>query len=406
MSLTEHHDLRSGPTPWERDHVPPPSDPLPHDADIAIVGAGVMGAMLAERLSATGRSVALLDRRPPASGSTAASTALVMWEADVPLTHLAAKIGEAAAVARWRRVADTVARLAARIEADGLDGEKRDCGSLYLAGDLLDAAGLAAECELRRKHGLPSEYLPADAVAERFGIVPRAALLSGNSFEVHPVDLTLDLLRRARANGATLTWPCDAIGLARRADDVAIVCDCGTLHARQVIVAGGYERAPLFLPPAFDLISSYAIATDPGIAPLWREPAMIWEASDSYLYARADRDGRVIAGGGDATVVEAAARDRLIPERTAGIARDLSALTGRDVVARDRWAATFGSSPDGLPAIGPARPHTDDGARIWLASGFGGNGISFAALAAELLTAELTGTPDPDLALFDPYRFS
>ena len=43
--------------------------------------------------------------------------------------------------------------------------------------------------------------------------------------------------------------------------------------------------------------------------------------------------------------------------------------------------------------------------RLWLASGFGGNGITFAALAGELLTAELTGSPDPDLACFDPYRF-
>ena len=68
---------------------------------------------------------------------------------------------------------------------------------------------------------------------------------------------------------------------------------------------------------------------------------------------------------------------------------------------RERWAAVFGSSPDGLPAIG--RAANSDG--LWLAHGFGGNGITFAALAAELLTAELTGSPDPDLPCFDPYRF-
>lgn len=61
----------------------------------------------------------------------------------------------------------------------------------------------------------------------------------------------------------------------------------------------------------------------------------------------------------------------------------------------------FGTSPDGLPAIGRAA-NSD---RLWLASGFGGNGITFAALAAGLLAAELTGSPDPDLACFNPYRF-
>ena len=68
---------------------------------------------------------------------------------------------------------------------------------------------------------------------------------------------------------------------------------------------------------------------------------------------------------------------------------------------RERWAAVFGYSPDGLPAIG--RAANSEG--LWLAHGFGGNGITFAALAAELLTAELTGSPDPDLTCFDPYRF-
>lgn len=402
MPLTESHDLRSGATPWDDSWTPPSPDPLPdRPVDVAIVGAGVMGAMLAEQLSAAGKSVALIDRRPPASGSTAASTALVLWEADVPLSHLAARIGAQAAVARWRRVAAAVARLADRIDAERLcDGDRIDRASLYLDGDLLDEPGLRNEADLRRGHGLPSEFLPAAAVAERFGIAARPALVSGDSFEVDPVGLTLDLLARARANGATVAFPCDVRALTHDGA-VVVMTDQGDLCARDVILAGGYERAPLFLPPAFSLHTSFAIATAPGVAPLWRENAMIWEASERYLYARADADGRIIAGGGDEDYADPAARDRAIPAKAAAIAGDLSRLTGHEIEPRERWAALFGASPDGLPAIGRARP----GEHVWLASGFGGNGVTFAALAAELLTAELAGTPDPDLALFDPYRF-
>ena len=66
-----------------------------------------------------------------------------------------------------------------------------------------------------------------------------------------------------------------------------------------------------------------------------------------------------------------------------------------------QWAATFGSSPDGLPAIGRAAmmPH------LWLAACFGGNGITFASLAAEMLEWELNGIEDPDRSCFAPYRF-
>jgi glycine/D-amino acid oxidase-like deaminating enzyme len=127
MDLTERHDLRSGNPPWHVGSYPVASDPLPSGrVDVAICGAGVMGAMLAERLSSAGMSVALVDRRKPASGSTAASTALVLWEADVPLVKLAAVIGETEAVRRWRAVRRAVSDLAERIDGEGLDAERID----------------------------------------------------------------------------------------------------------------------------------------------------------------------------------------------------------------------------------------------------------------------------------------
>jgi glycine/D-amino acid oxidase-like deaminating enzyme len=181
-----------------------------------------------------------------------------------------------------------------------------------------------------------------------------------------------------------------------------LTTDRGELRAHSVIFATGYERPLFFCPPGFRLKSTYAFATAPDTAPLWRGNAMIWEAAQAYLYARADPDGRVIAGGGDETLLETSRRDALIAQKTDALAADLSKLVGKPVEPRERWAAVFGSSRDGLPAIG----RVGHSGRIWLASGFGGNGITFAALAAELLTAELTGSPDPDLACFDPCRFA
>jgi hypothetical protein len=53
VDLTERHDLRSGMRPWSTPGDCPPGDPLPRGrVDVAICGAGVMGAMLAERLAA------------------------------------------------------------------------------------------------------------------------------------------------------------------------------------------------------------------------------------------------------------------------------------------------------------------------------------------------------------------
>jgi glycine/D-amino acid oxidase-like deaminating enzyme len=174
------------------------------------------------------------------------------------------------------------------------------------------------------------------------------------------------------------------------------------VKARHVILAPGYERPTWFLPAAFSVGSSYAIATPAGRAPLWRENALIWEASSPYLYTRATADGRIIAGGEDEDFSDARRRDALIEVKGGTIAGKLAAMVAADDVEVDCvWSAAFGASPDGLPAIGRARNHDN----LWLASGFGGNGVTFAALAADLISAEFNGGADPDAECFDPYRF-
>lgn len=404
LALSESRDLRGGRPCWMAESSNTVcSDELPaNGVDIAIVGAGVMGSMLAERLAGMGNSVLLLDRRPPAHGSTAASTALVMWAADVPLTHLARSIGEDEAARRWRRVHSAARRLSERIDREGIECGRIDRPELYLAGTLLDEGELQAEGVARKKAGLPSSFLEAATVAARFGIAPRPALLSADSFEVDPVKLTLGMLALARQRGARVCFPADVVSLGSEADGLELtLADGRIVRAGQVILATGYERSTWFLPPAFAIGSSYAIATAPGTAPLWGEGAMIWEAATPYLYTRATADGRVIAGGEDEDFADATRRDALIKAKSGRISAKLGALVGDDIRIDCAWAASFGSSPDGLPAIGRVANHE----RLWLAAGFGGNGVTFAALGAELIAAELAGTPDPDAPCFDPYRF-
>lgn len=405
MSLTEPLDLRTGRVCWpEDDAALPPADPLPAGpVDVAIVGAGVMGAMLAERLTAEGRQVALIDRRPPARGATAASTALVMWPADIPLTALAQTWGEAEAARRWRRVHGAVLDLAARVADLGLRADWAPRPELYLAGDRLDEFGLRREAEARGAAGLPSRYLTPSDVAATFGLPPRPALLSQDAFSVDPMALTLELLAQARRRGASLTWPADVVSIAPAGDGVRLTTAGGaTLDAGQAVLATGYEAARDYLPPAFKLGSSFAIATGPGVAPLWRDGAMIWEAADPYLYARTTADGRIVVGGADEDFADAARRDALLPDKRRDLERRGAEMLGCDVLEADcAWAATFGTSPDGLPAIGAVRGFE----RLWLAAGFGGNGVTFASLAAGLIAAGLSGEPDPDAACFSPYRF-
>ena len=209
-------------------------------------------------------------------------------------------------------------------------------------------------------------------------------------------------MKLARGAGASVSYPVRVERLERSGEGVGVFCEGGArVEARHVVLATGYEAARIFLPEHFSLSSSFAIASKPGEAPAWRENALIWEASDPYLYARATSDGRIIVGGEDEDFVDPERRDALIGAKRASLEIKAAALIGRDDIVFDcAWAAAFGGSPDGLPAIGPAR-NMDN---VYLAYGYGGNGVTFASLGARLIESIVRGKPMPSARGFDPYR--
>jgi glycine/D-amino acid oxidase-like deaminating enzyme len=87
--------------------------PLERDesCDVAIIGAGVTGALIADRLTSDGLSVLVLDKREAAHGSTCASTGLLQYEIDVSLRELIELHGEQHAVRAYRLCAEAIDRI-------------------------------------------------------------------------------------------------------------------------------------------------------------------------------------------------------------------------------------------------------------------------------------------------------
>jgi glycine/D-amino acid oxidase-like deaminating enzyme len=125
---------------------------------------------------------------------------------------------------------------------------------------------------------------------------------------------------------------------------------------------------------------------------------MMWEAATPYLYVRTTPDGRVICGGEDEKFSDEEARDALLERKTKVLARKLrQLLPGIDSTVDFAWTGTFGETATGLPTIGavPGLPH------CWVALGYGGNGITYARVAADVICGALTGHPDCDADLYD-----
>jgi glycine/D-amino acid oxidase-like deaminating enzyme len=402
MSFSHTRDLRSGASIWSAHrHIRPPATRLRRStrADVVVVGAGITGSLVANALAECGLKPLVLERRRGAiRGSTAASTALLQFELDTPLTHLSRRLGERAAVQAWRCSHAAVNELRTQAHRLGIRAHLHSRPSLYLAGDVLDAAGLRREVRLRQRHGLPSEYLSRRALRHHFEIDRAAALLSHGNAEADPVALASAFLHRAVRMGARLHAPHEVVDLKTHRQGVTLATRDGLeIHTRRVVLCMGYELPKIVPTRSHRISSTWAMATAPQPERLWPQRALIWEASDPYLYLRSTVDGAVICGGEDEDFADEERRNAAIPAKTQRLQSKLARLMPQlDARARYAWAGSFGSSTSGMPSIGEIPGYRHCHAVL----GYGGNGITFSMLAARFLSQAVRGKPDPDAKLF------
>jgi len=368
------------------------------ETDIVIVGAGITGAFLAERFTRSGRRVVLIDRRQPATGSTAASTAMLLWELDSSLLEIEGRLGIEAAAQIAMRCRQQVGRIGRVVNELGIACDFRERSSLYLAGNKLDAADLREERRVRTHAGIEGAYLSGAELAA-LGFLGDGALLYGGAAEADPVKLALGLLEVAQRRGAIILGPATAEAYETTLSGVTVETREGDIvRAQTLVLANGYEM-PDFVPDdRHQLVSSWALATAPVTGEVWPDATLVWEASEPYLYMRSTAEGRVIVGGEDEEFADPDAREALTAAKIAALcakaAERCPALAGAE--AAFAWSGVFGQTDDSLPLIGPVpgRPH------CLAAFGYGGNGITFSAMAAEMLDAQLSGEPWADAHLF------
>jgi glycine/D-amino acid oxidase-like deaminating enzyme len=402
MGLTRTRDLRDGKAVWTAYKEPRIAGAKLRRstrADVVVVGAGISGALVAQGLAEAGCRALIVDRRRAALlGSTAASTALLQFELDTPLTQLSRLIGRRKAGRVWIASRDAVNELRTASHRLGIAAHLQTRPSLYLSGNVLDARGLQREAAARQRIGLASEYLNRGALRHHFGIDRPAALLSHGNAEADPVELAAGFLRRAIHAGAKFHAPHEVVDLHWTRRGTTLLTDDGIeIHAAQVILCTGYELAKIV--PASDnrIHSTWAIATRPQPHSLWPQRALIWEASDPYLYVRATDDGRVICGGEDANIADAARRDALTAVKSSRIEKKLGRVFPQlEPQAVMAWAGSFAASPTGMPTIGeiPGYP------RCYAVMGYGGNGITFSMLARRLIAAAILRRKTADAGLF------
>ena len=395
-------DLRSGHPFWLlKNGLLADYPSLKHDesCEVAVIGGGITGALVAYHLTREGVETVLVDTRDIGAGSTAASTALLQYEIDTELHELIGTVGEAHAVRSYRlglEAIETVERLSIEL--------KDDCGferktSLYLASRKSDVTKLRKEYDTRKAFGFHVEYLEAKDIESRASFTAPGAILSYGDAQVDPFRLTHRLIQAAAKQGLRVYDRCEVSKVESSDGGVLLhVNPSSRIRSRRVVFATGYESQKYLKQNVGVLKSTFALISEPlDSFEGWPDRALIWESARPYFYLRTTSDNRAIAGGEDVPFATAHKSEQLIARKTKKLQRRFADMFPRlDLEVSYTWSGTFGETKDGLAYIG----QTPEFPYAYFALGYGGNGITFSVIAAKIITDLHLGRPNPDVEIF------
>lgn len=411
--------------------------------EIAVIGAGVVGLAVAERLLSEGRQVTVIDPHPPGPsvGETAASYGnagtiadyavlpvgtpdvlknlpSLLFDRDSPLAIRRAALP---ALLPWlarfalqslpaaaERNARSIAALLSTATADWLDLgsriggadilQKRGCLYLYESARAFRAA--EQDMAFRRSLGVTVDLIGPEALRQMepglpemeggAAFFPKAVFLNDPGRMVGL--LAADVARQAEIVAAR------AEDLERQADGIVIKGPGLHLHARRVVIAAGAhsrrlaamagDRVPL------DTERGYHVEWDMASLPLTRP-----SCPTSRGFYLCPMQGRLRVAG---TVELGGLTAPPSPHRIAKLIEGARAIFPDLPEPSRHWMGFRPSIPDSVPVIGPSRR----GADVIHAYGHGHIGLTLAPVTARIVADLIAGrTPELALTPYLPHRF-
>jgi glycine/D-amino acid oxidase-like deaminating enzyme/nitrite reductase/ring-hydroxylating ferredoxin subunit len=368
-----------------------------YQVDVAIIGAGITGVTAAYLFKKAGYKVALIERGRVGGFDSANTTAHLTCVTDQRLSRLAAKFGKEAATAAWDGGRAAIDQIVKNIRDEDIKCDFAWVPGYFhapLDGDpAKERKSLAADAALASELGFPAEFLDAVPLVNRPGV----KFLHQAKF--NPLKYIGALLRTIPGQGSHVFENTEVGEIADRSLSVAdgkklIHCSYLFLATHTPLTGKSSLASAMLFQSKLFLYTSYAIGAriPAGAAP----EASFWDTAEPYHYLRIDRrrgfDYAILGGEDNKT-----GQRKNTSEPYRNLEKTLKKMIPEARVDH-QWSGQVIETPDGLPYIG------ESAHRQFIATGFGGNGMTFGTLGAMMAVDAFLKRKNPWADLFDVHR--
>ncbi len=361
--------------------------------DVVIVGGGVTGITTGLLLQKAGKSVMIAEAQNIGFGTTGGTTAHLNSFTETPFSLVSKNFGENNA-----QLMATALRQALELIKRNVQEYNIDCGYKELPGyiyarDEKETKELDIILEGSQKAGLDVEYCSGVPIKIPF----EKAIEFKQQGQLHPARYIYALAKEFEKIGGLIVEHCRVTGVEEN-EILTVNTSIGSVQAKNLIYA-------THVPPGVNLLHfrcapyrSYVIAVKLKNEEDYSD-ALVYDMDHPYHYFRTqeiDGEKYFIAGGEDHKTGHEENTQACFTRLEAFVRKyyDITEIT-------HRWSSQYFDPADGLPYIGHLPGHPGN---MFVATGYGGIGISNGTIAAMLLTDMIVGSKSEYEKLFDPNR--
>lgn len=380
--------------------LPETLSPLKRDTacDVVIIGGGITGNLSAYFLAKAGKDVVVLEQKDLKNTVTAYTTAWISCVIDTDLSSLANMYGRNGARRIWDSGLEAIRDIEKIIKGENISCEFKKVSDFSYATSESEMETLKEEAKIAKDLGFEVAVHPKDKLPFK----NLGSIEVKNQAKFHPLKFIVGVREKAIKYGVKYFENTKALSIYGK-ERIEIKTSEGSVFAKYAIVATYNpfnEPKELFAHKGMYISYINEIEIEKNIL----EEGMYEDNKSPYHYFRVDKGmgesgrDRVILGGEDHRKELPISKEKNF-KALKEYFQNLFPNAKFEITKK--WTGPILETIDGLPYIGV---YDKEHPNRLVATGFSGNGMTYSAISARILSDLILGNNNPYAGIYTPLR--